>query len=127
MGFLFFFFVFFLFLLFFIFIFVLLLLHNGNLEESGGSLSPCRVTVLPRHLWTAQYTVHMAEPWTLLQHVYVIVVGDPAHIMALRLTPLGEHGGVEPTHCYKSGRGLFILALFCLYGYRRVIWNCGNL
>ncbi|KAK3764846.1 hypothetical protein RRG08_041264 [Elysia crispata] len=71
-------------------------------EESGGSLSPCRVTVLPRHLWTAQYTVHMAEPWTLLQHVYVIVVGDPAHIMALRLTPLGEHGSVEPTHCYKS-------------------------
>ncbi|KAK3706219.1 hypothetical protein RRG08_038482 [Elysia crispata] len=41
-----------------------------------GGDNPCTLTLLADHLWTDQYTFHMTEPWTSLQDVYVIAVGN---------------------------------------------------
>ncbi|RUS74304.1 hypothetical protein EGW08_017927 [Elysia chlorotica] len=74
----------------------------GAEAETADSLGQCRVTMLARHLWAGQYTVHLVQPWTLLRHVTIIVVGLWRDLDGVRLTSLGGDTSLEPTRCVHS-------------------------
>ncbi|GFR85893.1 succinyl-CoA ligase [ADP/GDP-forming] subunit alpha, mitochondrial [Elysia marginata] len=76
----------------------------GGTNSPANNSGQCMVTLLARHLWVAQYSVHMVDPWTKLQHVYIIVVAEKGDARSVRLQSLDKSLNVGPTVCHDAGR-----------------------
>ncbi|GFS16029.1 macrophage mannose receptor 1 [Elysia marginata] len=72
----------------------------ARLGGTGGNNS-CTVTLLADHLWTGQYIVHLAKPWTLLPYVYVLVVGRNPDMVTVNLENSDSSQIITPMDCHN--------------------------